>query len=291
MERIGYPLSEDQRDTRRNDNSSLLRINDDQLKFELPDNAAGNAEMQRGTDMDHRHPYQSPPIYPQRDGRLVMSLQRFQLDVAARLESAAFFADVPVFIFRPRAALTAAQIQDNINAALGALTTQNGKAGLCATVLMPLLHTEKQELPGPYLHLQCIIRVQENVMVNMGVNGTQIACEDAAIAVAQILHLWTPGGTAGILRAAPETITPNPAFEGKVTYDVLIESELDLPACRRQPSHLSAKPAENLHCLRGRGGHNLLHHRWFHALARQRDLSRHRNALYSAVLHARRRGR
>jgi hypothetical protein len=62
MERIGYPLSEDQRDTRRNDNSSLLRINDDKLKFELPDNAAGSAEMQRGTDMDtvtrtNRHQY------------------------------------------------------------------------------------------------------------------------------------------------------------------------------------------------------------------------------------------
>jgi hypothetical protein len=62
MERINYPLSGDQRDTRRNDNSSLLRINDDRLKFELPDNAAGNAEMQRGTDIDtvtrtNRHPY------------------------------------------------------------------------------------------------------------------------------------------------------------------------------------------------------------------------------------------
>jgi len=52
MERISYPLSEDQRDTRRNDNSYLLRINDDKLRFELPDVPAGNAEMQRGTDMD-----------------------------------------------------------------------------------------------------------------------------------------------------------------------------------------------------------------------------------------------
>jgi len=62
MERINYPLSEDQRDTRRNDNSYLLRINDDQLKFELPDNPAGNAEMQSGADMDtvtrtDRRPY------------------------------------------------------------------------------------------------------------------------------------------------------------------------------------------------------------------------------------------
>jgi len=157
-----------------------------------------------------------------------MSLQRFQLDLASRLEGAAFFANVPIFIFRPRAALTAAQIQDKINAALGALTTQNGQAGLCATVLMPLLNTQKQELPGPYLHLKCMVRVQENVIVNMGANGTQIACEDAAIAVAQVLHLWTPGGVAGIVRAATETITPNLQFAGLVTYDVLVESELDL---------------------------------------------------------------
>jgi len=52
MERIGFPLSEDQRDTRRNDNSQLLRINDDHLRFELPDVPAGNAEMQPGADMD-----------------------------------------------------------------------------------------------------------------------------------------------------------------------------------------------------------------------------------------------
>jgi len=157
-----------------------------------------------------------------------VSLQRFQLDVAARLESAALFECIPVYVYRARTALTAAQIQDQINATLGALATQNGKAGLCATVLMPLLDTPKQELPGPWLHLKCTIRVQENVMVNMGVNGTQIPSEDVAIAVAQLLHLWTPGGTAGILHAAPDTITPNTAFEGRVTYDVIIEGDLEL---------------------------------------------------------------
>jgi hypothetical protein len=62
MERINFPLSEDQRDTRRNDNSSLLRINDDKLRFELPDNPAASAEMQSGTGIDtitqtNRHHY------------------------------------------------------------------------------------------------------------------------------------------------------------------------------------------------------------------------------------------
>jgi hypothetical protein len=159
-----------------------------------------------------------------------MSLQSFQLDAAARLESAAFFVNVPIFVFRPRAALTAAEIQDKINASLGALTGQNGKSGLAVTVLMPLLNDQKPDLPGPYLHLRCTVRVQENVMVNMGVNGTGIACEDAAIAVSQILHQWTPGGVAGIVRAAPDAIRPNAVFEGRVTYDVNVESELDL-AC------------------------------------------------------------
>jgi hypothetical protein len=164
-----------------------------------------------------------------------MSLQRFQLDIAARLQATEFFANIPVFTLRPRAALTAAQIQDKINAALGTLTPQNGQAGLCATILMPLLTTQKPDLPGPYLHLRCTIRVQENVMVNMGSGGTQIPCEDAAIAVAQTLHLWTPGGTAGILRAGADTITPDSSTAGRVTYDVLVESELDLPCLEKEP--------------------------------------------------------
>jgi len=159
-----------------------------------------------------------------------MSLQRFQLDLAARLQSAPAFAAIPVLVFRPRAALTAAQIQDQINSALGTLTTQNGKAGLCATILMPLLTTQKPDLPGPFLHLQCTVRVQENVIVNMGPAGTQIPCEDAAISVAQLLHQWSPGATAGILSAAPDTIRPNPDYKSLVTYDVLLESDLDLPA-------------------------------------------------------------
>jgi len=52
MDRIGFPLGADQRDTRRTDNGYLLRISADKLRFELPDNPGGNAEMQPGTDID-----------------------------------------------------------------------------------------------------------------------------------------------------------------------------------------------------------------------------------------------
>ncbi|HEX4083983.1 MAG TPA: FN3 associated domain-containing protein [Chthoniobacteraceae bacterium] len=155
-----------------------------------------------------------------------MSLQQFQMDVAAQVASIPLAVNVPVFIFRPRSAATAAQIQSNIDAALNAISAKNGKAGLAATVLMPVLDTKEQELPGPYLHLRCTIRVQENVMVNMGQNGTMIPSEDFGVSVAQALHLWTPGGVAGIVRCSGETVIPNLHFAPKVTYDVNIEAEL-----------------------------------------------------------------
>jgi hypothetical protein len=56
-----------------------------------------------------------------------------------------------------------------------------------------------------------------------------IPCEDFAIAVAQALHLWTPGGVSGIVRVSKNTATPNLTYLPKVTYDVDIESELTNP--------------------------------------------------------------
>jgi hypothetical protein len=47
MERIRFPLSDDQKDTRKNDNSDLNRIHDSRQRVEAPDlAAAGSGEMQ-----------------------------------------------------------------------------------------------------------------------------------------------------------------------------------------------------------------------------------------------------
>ncbi len=160
-----------------------------------------------------------------------MSLQQFQLDVGAQVSTLPMVANIPVFIMRPRAAMTAVQIQSKIDAALGSLTAKGGKAGLALTVEMPTLRIQRgqQELPGPYLSLRCQVRVQENPLINMGANGTKIAAEDCAIAVSQALHLWTPGGTAGIVRASLDTITPDLSFENLLTYWVNVESEPNIP--------------------------------------------------------------
>lgn len=45
---IEYELTPDQRDTKRDDNSYLIRISDDKIRFEEPDEPAGSAEMQPG---------------------------------------------------------------------------------------------------------------------------------------------------------------------------------------------------------------------------------------------------
>jgi len=45
---IEFALTDDQRDTKREDNSYLIRISDDKIRFEEPDEPAGSAEMQPG---------------------------------------------------------------------------------------------------------------------------------------------------------------------------------------------------------------------------------------------------
>ena len=51
MERIRTPLSDDQKETRKNDNSDLLRISDKGIPVEKPDNPAGSAEMQESSSI------------------------------------------------------------------------------------------------------------------------------------------------------------------------------------------------------------------------------------------------
>ncbi len=46
MERIQLALNDDQRDTKRNDQSYLNRVIDSKIRFETPDSPAGNGEMQ-----------------------------------------------------------------------------------------------------------------------------------------------------------------------------------------------------------------------------------------------------
>ena len=51
MERIRFPLSEDQKESRKSDTSDLLRISDKGIPVEKPDHPAGSAEMQESSSI------------------------------------------------------------------------------------------------------------------------------------------------------------------------------------------------------------------------------------------------
>jgi hypothetical protein len=82
------------------------------------------------------------------------------------------------------------------------------------------------------------VLVQENAMVNMGINGTGIACEDLSISVAQALHLWTPGGVSGICRVSEQAIVPDLTYKDSITYRVSVESEPAFPDLATTPMPL-----------------------------------------------------
>ncbi|MEO7933211.1 MAG: phage protein Gp36 family protein [Chthoniobacterales bacterium] len=48
MDRLGFSLKDDQRETRKNDYSDLLRLTDKMIRVETPDSSAGSGEIQQG---------------------------------------------------------------------------------------------------------------------------------------------------------------------------------------------------------------------------------------------------
>lgn len=155
-------------------------------------------------------------------------LEQLQSDAFERMTAAAYFADIGIYLLRPRSNLSAAQIVEKIEAALNGVAKKGGKAGLAATVLMPLADAPEPNTPGPRLSLRMTVRVQENVLVNMGSAGTLKSCESAGIEVLRLLHRFNPYGVAGVLTADRDALVPNAEFPGKVTYDVNFRALLDL---------------------------------------------------------------
>ncbi len=155
-------------------------------------------------------------------------LERQLLDLQARLEADPYFADIPVFILRPRAQEGAAQIQTRIDQALTGLVKKAGKAGAAVTLLMPTGDTDKPNVPGPQLRFTYTARVQEIIAINFGPQGTQKSAEEIALAVLQLCHLCQFNG-ANVLYADPATLTPSLDADPKLTYDVRFLAQGGLP--------------------------------------------------------------
>lgn len=155
-------------------------------------------------------------------------LERDQADFVARLSADPFFADVGVYLFRPRANLAATTIVGQIEQALNCFTLKAGKGGAAVTVLMPTADAADGNVPGPELEESITVRVQELPLTNMGATGTLKSAEQIAIEVARLLHLFQTGGQ--VWRSATAALTPNLEFAPKITYDVNFRRRLPLAA-------------------------------------------------------------
>jgi hypothetical protein len=149
------------------------------------------------------------------------ALQQTQVDMYEKLLDAPYFADVGVFLFRPRASGGMTQVQSEIDKQLAGLVARGGKTGACVIVMMPIAGSQDPNVPGPRLTFTFVVRVIERPMVNMDTaNGSLKPAEEIALEVLQQFHQWKPNPSF-ILVAGSPAITPQADEDNRVTYDCI----------------------------------------------------------------------
>jgi hypothetical protein len=157
---------------------------------------------------------------------ILSPLERDQADFFGRLNADAFFADIGLYLFRPRANLAATAIVQGIEGALNCFALKGGKGGAAVTVLMPTGDSPDGNVGGPELEERITVRVQELPLTNMGAQGTLKSAESIALEVLRLLHHFRSGGQTWY--ADNQALTPNLEFAPKVTYDVTFRRKLAL---------------------------------------------------------------
>jgi hypothetical protein len=150
-------------------------------------------------------------------------LETVQSDIFGRILAAPYFADISVYLFRPRAAGGMTAIQSEVDKALAGLVERGGKVGVAIVVQMPLGTSQNPDVPGPRLTFNFSVSVYERPIVNMdSARGTQKSAEDVACEVLRLLHQWKPNPSQ-ILTAAANAIVPVEAAPGVVAYDCRLD--------------------------------------------------------------------
>ena len=160
-------------------------------------------------------------------------LERLQADLGARLESKAFFQDIPVLVARK------GQIESDVEVALTTFNAKAGRGGAVSIVLMPTLEVPEAEAPGPQFVVSTTVRCVENPLVNLDVTngGTGKSAESLGLVVLRAMHHFDLGD-GHVLYADRRAMEPNGSFEGQVAYDVhiLARSGLDPEAQTATPT-------------------------------------------------------
>lgn len=134
---------------------------------------------------------------------------RIQLDIAARLEAAAFFADLPVLVQRKGVG------DSDIATALQALNPKGDKCGAVVIVLMPEFAPLTADAPGPEYLARYPIQVIETPFINLGEQGIGKSAELIASQVRQLLHYAAFDGSRVFTFASQ---APADVEEGSISY-------------------------------------------------------------------------
>jgi hypothetical protein len=171
-------------------------------------------------------------------------IEQVQLDMGARLMAHPFFANVPVFVLRPRFdengnPTSAVMIQQSIDKALagGGVAPQNGISGAAIMVDLPSGEVPHEDAPGPDLRLGYSLRVFENPLINMGASGTQISAEDLMLAAINLCHQWTIRRIGAAMVSAKRPFEPNKDFLAKniVVYDCYFVLRMEIKGPKKVP--------------------------------------------------------
>lgn len=152
-------------------------------------------------------------------------LERLQYDTELFLLSHEELELATVWRVRPRSAGEATGIETKIQQMLNGMVQRNGKLGVSISILMPVLTGVESNVRSVSGGIGLDVDVIENVMVNMGPQGTQISAEAYALRVAQLLHHMSFGGSQPLV-GEPQMITPQPemVLDKKVVYRVSLKA-------------------------------------------------------------------
>lgn len=130
--------------------------------------------------------------------------------IAARIESAEYFADIPVLV--ERRGVT----ESDIIQALSTLNEKQARLGACVIVLKPSLLPTTADAPGPEYRISQSVQVITQPLMNDSDQGTGKQTEEIAGQLRALLHRFAgPNGTYSFSAMQAETVE-----EGKDSYSL-----------------------------------------------------------------------
>jgi hypothetical protein len=129
---------------------------------------------------------------------------------------------------RPRNAAEAAGIQTKLQKVMSGLEGRGGKKGISIVISMPEIGRMEPNVRALTGTVAVVIEVSENILINMGAEGTGKGCEEFALCVGDLLShqafaAWSP------LRVRSIMPSPEAVLVQKVVYNVTLETDLNRP--------------------------------------------------------------